>query len=176
MTESDNTYPYHSSFRRVTQDVLDLVELQLELLSVDSQEARRKLATAVVCGAVAVMLAGSALTVVLVGGGFLLNEWSQLSTGSSLLIVGGAVCAIVVLLGWIALTAVKKAAYAMSETKSEFAENLGWLKATLISPKTSPRNQLRRDSFDVCDSDSSRASDWRGSSFVEREPTRSHRR
>ncbi|GAA5505839.1 phage holin family protein [Novipirellula caenicola] len=161
MTEQSRDH--QSSFQRVTEDVLDLFELQMQLLSVDSQAAKRKLSQAVACGAVAIALAGSALTVLMVGGGFLLSEFTELTAGQSLLIVGVVFFLIVALLGWIALKAVGAAAAAMSESKSEFAENLRWLKATLVSPKTSPRNQIRRDSFSDEDSDLRRQSAWSGS-------------
>ncbi|MGB7327313.1 MAG: phage holin family protein [Rubripirellula sp.] len=173
---SNDPYSNQSSFQRVTQDVLDLFELQMQLLSVDSQDAKRKLTTAVACGAIAATLAGSALTVVMLGGGVLLGETTGLSTGGSLLIVGAAVFAVVAILGWVALSAIKKAASAMSETKSEFTENLRWLKATLVSPKTSPRNQIRRESFDDFETARSRASGWNGSNSVDREPTSTYPR
>ncbi len=144
--------PRLSSFQRVTQDVLDLFELQLELLSVDSQEAKRKLTKAVICAVVAVTLACSALTVLMVSGGFLLAEFTELSIGVSLFIISGSFFVIVAILAGIAVSATKKAANAMSETKSEFTENLRWLKATLVSPKRSPRNQFRYDSFNDLDS------------------------
>ncbi len=165
-----------SSFQRVTRDVLDLFELQMELLSVDSQEARRKLTTAAVCTAIAATLAGSALTVTMIGGGLVLGELTELSTGGALLIVAGVIFVIVAILGWMALSAIKTAAFAMRETKSEFTENLRWLKATLVSPRTSPRNQIRRESFNEHEYASSRPSGWNGSSSVDREPNPMYQR
>ena len=137
----------NSSFARVARDVLDLCELQMQLLSVDSQAARRKLTSAIACGITAAVLAGSALTVVMAGAGFLLAETTDLSSGGGLLIVGGLMFAIVTVLIVVSLIAVKAAAAAMSETKSEFAESLRWLKATLVSPDSSPRNQMRSETF-----------------------------
>ncbi len=165
-----------SSFQRVVQDVLDLMELQMELLSVDSQEAKRKLTTAAICGTAAATLAGSALTIAMIGGGFVLSETTELSSGISLLIVSGGVFVVVGVLGAIALAAIKRAASSVSETKSEFAENLRWLKATIISPKTSPRNQLRRESFNEDESVSSRTADWSNASAVDRKSTYPNRR
>ncbi|TWU16202.1 phage holin family protein [Allorhodopirellula heiligendammensis] len=147
MSSSANTEPSLSSFQRVIRDVLDLFELQMELISVDSQAAKRKLVQAAVCGSIALALAGSALTVAMVGAGVLLGESTQLTTGAAMLIVSLVFFAIVALLGWVALRAILAASAAMSETKSEFGENLRWLKATLISPQTSARNQFRRESF-----------------------------
>lgn len=136
-----------NSFAEVARDILDLCELQMQLLSVDSQAARRKLTSAMACGIAAATLAGSALTVVMIGGGFVLSEITELSPGISLLIVGGLIFSIVMVLSVIALTAIRAAASAMSQTKSEFTENLRWLKATLVSPKSSPRYQIRRETF-----------------------------
>ena len=138
---------HSSSIRRVTQDIVDLFELQLELFSVDAQVMQRKIVRAAIYGITALALGGSALTVVFLGGGVLLHELSGLSAGVSLLIIGGIVFVIVAILLYVALGAFKSATAAMSESKSEFSESLRWLKATLISPSTSPRNQLRAESF-----------------------------
>ena len=136
-----------SSFQRVARDILDLCELQMQLVSVDSQAAKRKLVTAVICSAAAMTLAGSALTVLIVGGGLLLVESTSLSAGGGLLVIAVATLLCVAALLCISLSAVKAAAAAMAETKSEFAENIRWLKATLVKPSKSPRNQIRRESF-----------------------------
>ncbi len=148
MSTSANSGPTQSSFQRVIRDVLDLCELQMQLISVDGQAAKRKLVHAVVCGAVAIGLAGSALTVAMLAAGFLLGEFTDLTTGGAMLIVSVTFFVIVAVFGWIALRSVLAAAAAMSEAKSEFSENLRWIKATLVAPETSARNQLRRDSFD----------------------------
>ncbi|QDV40349.1 hypothetical protein Enr13x_01550 [Stieleria neptunia] len=137
----------NSSFQKVIRDLIDLWELQWQLFSVDAQAAKRSLGRAIVCGLVATLLVGSGFTVVLFGLGFLLDEWTRLSTGMALLIVGAATLAIVSVLLLIAMGAAKSAAAAMDESKSEFSENLRWLKATLVAPESSPRNQFRRESF-----------------------------
>lgn len=143
-----------STIQRVASDIFDLCELQMQLLSVDSQVARRKLSVAIVCGLVAVALAGSTITVALLGLGFVLAETFSFSDGVGLLVVGSiafvAVLALMIF-GWFAI---RSAAAAMNQTKSEFVENLRWLKATLIAPQKSPRNQLRRETFPKgCESD-----------------------
>lgn len=147
MSTSTNSEPSLSSFQRVVRDILDLFELQMQLISVDSQAAKRKLVQAIVCGVIAIALAGAALTVAMVAAGILIGEFTELTTGAAMLLVSAAVFLAVAVLGWIALRAILAASAAMSETKSEFAESLRWLKATLIAPQTSARNQLRRDSF-----------------------------
>jgi len=135
------------SFQRVTRDVLDLAELQWQLLSVDSQVARKKLVRAFVLTAVAATLATSALTILIAGLGLALHDLSDLPVGVSLLIAAAVVFVIVGGMLWAALRSVQSAGSLLAETKSEFAENLRWLKATLVSPSTSPRNQIRTESF-----------------------------
>ncbi len=147
MSSPIDSEPSLSSFQRVIRDVVDLFELQMQLISVDSQVAKRKLVQAVACGSIALALAGSALTVAMVAAGVLLGEFTELTAGAAMLIVSGVFFVIVAVLGWLALRAILAASAAMGETKSEFAENLRWLKATLVSPQTSARNQLRRESF-----------------------------
>lgn len=137
----------NSSFQKVIRDLVDLWELQWQLFSVDAQAAKRSLGRSIVCSLVALLLVGSGITVFLFGLGFLLDEWTQLSTGMSLLAVGVATLVVVGVLLLIAMSGAKTAAAAMDESKSEFSENLRWLKATLIVPESSPRNQFRRESF-----------------------------
>lgn len=142
-----NDQESNNGFRRVIRDCIDLAELQFQLLSIDSQEARRKASTAIALGGVSVTLGGSMLTVALMGLGFFLHEQTELSTGVSLLTVCGVTFLVVVLLGWFALRLVRSAASALAETKSELAENLRWIKATILEPETSARYQLRAESF-----------------------------
>jgi uncharacterized membrane protein YqjE len=135
------------SVRRVTRDIADLIELQMQLLSVDLQSAKRQMTQAAACVTLGGMLAGSALTVTLVGCGYLLHESTELSVGQSLVAVGLVVAVIAACLALVALRAARTAAVSMGESKSELAENLRWLKATLIDPENSPRNQFRDESF-----------------------------
>ncbi|MCC9601748.1 phage holin family protein [Stieleria sp. JC731] len=137
-----------SPMRAVIRDVIDLMELQWQLLSVDSQAARRKLTVAMVAGTAAVTLAGSALTVLLVGLGFLLRDLTALTAGASIVVVSVLAFITVGALLWYAAKAMVKASEAMNESKSEFVESLKWLKATLVSPSHSARNQIRAEDFD----------------------------
>ncbi|PHQ32959.1 phage holin family protein [Rhodopirellula bahusiensis] len=139
--------PNNASIQKVLRDVLDLCELQWQLLSVDAQAAKRKLTSAAIFTSIAVALAGSALTVLLIGFGFLLDELTELSTGGALVTLAVTTFVIVGVLMFIAAKAIQAATDAMAETKSELSENVRWLKATMISPSTSARNQMRRESF-----------------------------
>ena len=142
-----NSEQHASGFRRVIGDCIDLLELQIQLFSVGSQEARSKATLAAVLGVASALLGASTLTVLLTGLGFLLHEQAQLPIGVSLLVTCGVALVIVALLALIALRLVRTATAALAETKSEFSENLRWIKATILAPETSPRNQFRSDSF-----------------------------
>ncbi len=136
-----------SSFGRLAQDIFDLCELQLQLLSVDSEEAKRRAIHAVILVAIGATLAGSALTTAMIGGGFLLSEVADWTVGASLLTVAGCIIGFVIVLFIAANRAVRAASAAMQETKSEFVENVKWIKAVLRSPQSSPRNQEHAASF-----------------------------
>ena len=134
-----NKHPNRGGFGQIIGDCLDLFELQMQLISVDSQEARRKAVTAIGLGGVAAALGASILTVLMIGAGFLLHENTSLSIGGALITTCPVVGIFVAILSWVSIRSIKIAAAAMSETKSEFAENLRYLKAVLVSPETSPR-------------------------------------
>ena len=136
-------------FRQVLRDCLDLFELQAQLISVDAQAAKAKLGRAVVCGLIGLVLGSSTLTVVMITAGLLVSELLEFSPGLAMLLVsvfgGGIVLASLA----VAALSLRAAASAMQQTKSELTENMRWLKATLVSPSDSPRNQLRHESYPV---------------------------
>jgi len=136
-----------TGFQQVLKNVFDLADLQMQLLSVDSQEARRKLSKALVLVSLAVPLSTAMFTVALFGTGHILHETLEWSIGASMLVASGVTALVVLILAVVALTLLRTAATAMQETKSEFLESLRWIKATIISPQTSARNELRRESF-----------------------------
>ncbi len=164
-----------SSLSKVFRDILDLVELQVQLLSVDAQQAKRLCGRATTYGAVAAVLLLPVITTVLVGLGLLIAELTMLSPGAALLIVGVSVSIVTGILALIALRALQRAASSMDESKLELVENLKWLKATMLTPSTSPRNQVRSESFDFPPYASSVSSSVRGdrgwrSGFPEKHP------
>ena len=125
-----------SGIRRLIRDLIDLTELQIQLIKVDGQAAKQHLSSAFVSGLVAILLGGAAFMVTLVASGFLLHEWTELSTGSSLLIVGMVSFLIVASLSWFCIRSLRSASTAMAETKNELTENLQWMKSTLSSTST----------------------------------------
>jgi len=136
-----------NGFEQVLSDIFDLAELQMQLLSVDSQEARRKVSKALMLASFAVPLSSAMFTVALFGIGYVLHETLEWSLGASMLTASAITALVILILVLVAFNLIRTAATAMQETKSEFVESLRWIKATIISPKTSARNQIRRESF-----------------------------
>jgi len=136
-----------NGFEQVLSDIFDLAELQMQLLSVDSQEARRKVSKALMLASFAVPLSSAMFTVALFGIGYVLHETLGWSLGASMLTASAITALFILILVLVAFNLIRTAATAMQETKSEFVESLRWIKATIISPKTSARNQIRRESF-----------------------------
>ena len=136
-----------NGFEQVLSDIFDLAELQMQLLSVDSQEARRKVSKALMLASFAVPLSSAMFTVALFGIGYVLHETLEWSLGASMLTASAITALFILILVLVAFNLIRTAATATQETKSEFVESLRWIKATIISPKTSARNQIRRESF-----------------------------
>ncbi|MGB7347212.1 MAG: phage holin family protein [Pirellulaceae bacterium] len=136
-----------SGFGRVINDIVDLCELQIQLLSVDSQEAKRRGVKAIICLAFAAIVALTAAMTAVVGLGFVLHEQYDLTVGQALLIVSGGTILIALLAAYLGIKLIRKANDSLSEVKSEFAENMRWIKAVVLKPDQSPRNQLRRETF-----------------------------
>src|SRR6056297_2001825 len=134
-----------SSGSKVFRDILDLVELQVQLLSVDAQKAKRLFSRATTYGAVAAVLVLPVVTTLLVGLGLLVAELTPLSSGAALLIVGLCVGVVMGVFALIAIKMVGRVASSMDESKLELVENLKWLKATMLNPSTAPRNRVRSE-------------------------------
>jgi len=151
-----------SSISKVFRDILDLVELQIQLLSVDAQQAKRSCGRALLCGAVAAIVLLPVITAWLLGLGLLLGELTALTLGASILIVAAVVTVLMGILGMVGIKALKRASASMEESKGELVENIKWLKATMVAPSTSPRNRIRSESFEFPPYSSSVSSSIRG--------------
>jgi uncharacterized membrane protein YqjE len=149
--QTQNGKPSHpgdqSSLQRLARDIIDLMELQFQLIAVDSRISRAKIAKAIVYAVVAVGLIGSAATVGLIGISSLVDQYTELSIGGSLLVISAITFVLILLLIYLAIRSIRTAVDAMQETKSEFAENLRWLKTTLLNPEASARKQSRPGEF-----------------------------
>jgi len=136
-----------SGFQRVFKDVSDLCELQWQLLSVDSQQAKQQATRAVICLTAAGVIAFCGLSAAAIGVGFVLQESFDLYPGVGMLLSALIFLIIAGLATLIGIKLIGKANASLSETKQEFAENVRWIKSVIISPQTSARNQLRREDF-----------------------------
>jgi uncharacterized membrane protein YqjE len=136
-----------SGFARVVSDIVDLCELQLQLLAVDSQEAKRRGVKAAICLAFAAIVTLTATITAIIGLGYVVHEQFNFSIGQSLLIVSAVAVHIAIIAGYLGAKLLGKANDSLSEVKSEFAENMRWIKGVVLKPSQSPRNQLRRETF-----------------------------
>ncbi|MGV3485708.1 MAG: phage holin family protein [Planctomycetaceae bacterium] len=120
-----------SGFKQLARDVTDLCELQLQLLAVDGKVASRRAGIAGVAVGLSLAIAVSAITTLLIGCGWALHESFNWTVGSSLAATAAIAVAVSAVLLWIAYRQLKKALAALDETRSEFAQNLRWLKSLL---------------------------------------------
>jgi Ca2+/H+ antiporter len=125
-----------AGIRRVFRDIADLCELQFELLAVDGKEALRYSITAIVMAVVAVVFGLSAVigTVFAIATAFHENlGWTM---SSSLFAAVGIAAIIAAVCAAIGVSFLKKATSALDETRAEFAENLRWIKASIVVPES----------------------------------------
>jgi uncharacterized membrane protein YqjE len=146
-SSSDGVHADSNGVQRVLSDIVELCELQWQLLNVDGQEAKRRAVKAAIVLAVATCVALAGLLSATIGLGWLLHEQSEIPVGLAFLMVAGVALVFAVLAGVIGLRLLAKASESLNETKREFAENVRWIKGVVLHPKTSARNQLRRESF-----------------------------
>jgi Putative Actinobacterial Holin-X, holin superfamily III len=135
-----------SGFRRVVRDIADLCELQVQLLAIDGKVAAGRGGAAAVVLTIAAIFGLSAVLTCLLALASLLHEQAAWTVSSSLLAAAGVAALIGGLFALIGMSFYKKAMSAFDETRSEFAENLRWLKAA-VAPETSPRAQVSENSF-----------------------------
>jgi hypothetical protein len=135
-----------SGFRRVVRNIADLCELQVQLLAVDGKVAAGRGGTAAVVLTIAAIFGFSAVVTSLLALASLLHEQAAWTVSSSLLAAAGVAAVIGGLFTLFGTIFYKKAMSAFDETRSEFAENLRWLKAA-VAPETSPRAQANENSF-----------------------------
>lgn len=136
-----------TGIRRVVRDIADLCELQLELLAVDGKEATRKSTKALAILMIATVFGLAAVTAATFALASSFHEIAKWPMSGSLLAAGGIAALLAGIFAALSLVQLKKAMSALDETRSEFAENLRWIKAAIITPETSPRAQVQQDSF-----------------------------
>ncbi len=136
-----------TGFRRVVRDIADLCELQVELLTADGKVATRRSGTAVAILIVAAIFGLSACLATVFALASLLHEEAEWTVSSSLLASAGIAAIAGGCFAIVGFTILRKAISALDETRSEFAENLRWIKAAIVAPETSPRAQVDENSF-----------------------------
>jgi hypothetical protein len=119
---------------KLLRRLLDLMELQAELLTVDAREGFRSLAPPAILIGGGVVAAFGGIFVLLLTVAALLHQWAGWSATLSLFtagVLGLLLAAGSVLLGW-QLT--RKALSTFDRSQTEFRNNLDWLKTTLAHP------------------------------------------
>ncbi|QDS93856.1 hypothetical protein FF011L_26310 [Roseimaritima multifibrata] len=136
-----------SGFKRVIRDVADLFDLQVQLFTLDSRDAMRQIGIALVVTLLATCIFMTTLTGSLFTGAWALHEyagWTMAQGVGTMCLVG---LALTLGAAGYAYRLLVRALASLDEPKRELVENLRWLKAVIVEPNTSARNQLRRDSF-----------------------------
>ncbi len=136
-----------SGFRRVVRDVADLCELQFELLAVDGKIAVQRSATAAVTLLIGAIFGLSAVVAIVLALASFLHEQAEWTISSSLLAAAAIAAVLGGMLAIIGSVILKKAMSALDETRSEFAENLRWIKAAVVAPDASPQSKVSETSF-----------------------------
>jgi Putative Actinobacterial Holin-X, holin superfamily III len=131
-----------TGFRRVVRDIADLCELQLELLAVDGKVAANRLGAAVALFAIAGCFAFSAVTVTVLSIASLLHEEANWTVSSSLLAAAGIAALVGGIVITIGLVVGKKALESLDQTRTEFAENLRWIKAAIVGQDSDSENPV----------------------------------
>ena len=136
-----------TGIRRVVRDVADIFDLQLELLAVDSKALARcgSAAIAMVLTALVFGLAGATAATFAVASS--LHESAEWTISSSLAAAAGIAALIAGIFVILARHLFRKATFALNESRVEFAENLRWIKAAIISPEVLPTAKRQEESL-----------------------------
>ncbi len=127
-----------SSFGAVLHDVTELVELQCQLIALNSREAKATAMRAVMLGTLASGLFAVAALFSLGAVALALYEYTELRMWSAFAIVGVGSLVLSAALGWGASAALKHCGTAWRASKQELAENVRWLKRSLSGQSSPP--------------------------------------
>lgn len=120
-----------AGFKRVARDISDLCELQLQLLAVDGKVAAGRSALAAVATGLALAIGVSSITTLLLAAGWALHELLEWRLSVSLLVAAGGALVAAALCVLIAYRAMKQALASLEQTRSEFSENLRWIRSMM---------------------------------------------
>lgn len=136
-----------TGIRRVVRDVADLFELQLELLAVDSKALARSGSAAIAMVLIALVFGLAAATSATFAVASALHSSAEWTISSSLAAAAGTAALIAGLFVIIAWQLLRKAMSALNESRSEFAENLRWIKSAIVSPEALPTAKRQEEVF-----------------------------
>lgn len=116
----------------VVHDVTELLELQWQLIALNSREAKQSAISAVTMAVIGAGLFAVACLFTLGAVSLALYHYTDLAMWSSFAIVGVACLLLAALLGWLASNSLKHCTKAWDVSKQELRENLRWLKRSLV--------------------------------------------
>lgn len=131
-----------SGFQRVVTDIGELCELQWELFLVDSTEARKSLFPALLSLIAIGCLTAAAILALTMGVAWTLVEQTSLPMGPAFLLVAVGATLIASITAWFAWSQFNRALDHYRDSRSEFSENLRWLRATLLQAEVPSKREL----------------------------------
>ena len=129
--------PVKAMTRNVSQlssDVITLVELQAELLQVDLREWAQGFAKSVVAMVAALVMLLASMPVLLISLGYFIDQQSELSLGTSMLIAAGIGILIAGILAGVGVWLLKREHNLLHRFRRELKHNITWLKQVLSNP------------------------------------------
>lgn len=150
MVTSGNGSRRSATVGTVIGDIAELVELQLKLIALNSQEAKSKAVSAAMMGTVAAGLFAMACLFTLGAVALALYQYTELAMWSAFAVVGLSCLAVAGILGWLASRHFKECTHAWSVSKRELSENVRWLKQSLTGhapPSTRSETSSTADTY-----------------------------
>ena len=115
-------------------DVITLVELQAELLQVDMRTWGRSFVKSLIALVAALTVLLASLPVLLISLGYLIDQWTDLSLGVSMLIAGVIGIVLAGALAFAGIRLMKRQDGVLSRFSAELKQNMRWLKQVLSNP------------------------------------------
>jgi uncharacterized membrane protein YqjE len=134
---------FRENLSGLLHDVIELGELQMQLLTVDLAEARRRSVLAIVLVGSALVLALSSVPVLLLGIGWALVAWAGWTHAAAFAITAVVALLLAAGLAWLAWRRLNAAIGKLSRSGEEFATNVRWIKDAL-KQNSSPSRRSRR--------------------------------
>lgn len=115
-------------------DVITLIELQAELLQVDVRQWGRSFVKSMMALVAALVVLLASLPVLLISLGYLIEQWTELSLGVSMLLAAGVGIVLAAVLAGVGVWLMKRQEGMLGRFSTELKRNIAWLKQVLSHP------------------------------------------